>query len=52
MADGGVPDDVHAPAAACSDGAEPARVPALVRTIDPWNRVALATAGVAGSDER
>ncbi|MFF8190382.1 carboxymuconolactone decarboxylase family protein [Streptomyces bobili] len=52
VADGGVPDDVYAEAAARFDDAELAQVLALICTINTWNRVALATAKVAGTDER
>ncbi|MFJ4696158.1 carboxymuconolactone decarboxylase family protein [Streptomyces sp. NPDC088766] len=52
VADKGVPDDVYAQAAAWFDDAELARVLALICTINTWNRVALATAKAAGTDER
>ncbi|MEV6402331.1 carboxymuconolactone decarboxylase family protein [Streptomyces bobili] len=52
VADGGVPDDVYAEAAARFDDAELAQVLALICTINTWNRVAIATAKVAGTDER
>ncbi|MFE7648714.1 carboxymuconolactone decarboxylase family protein [Streptomyces phaeoluteigriseus] len=52
VADGGVPDDVYAEAAARFDERELAQVLALICTINTWNRVALATARVAGTDER
>ncbi|GGW28590.1 MULTISPECIES: carboxymuconolactone decarboxylase family protein [Streptomyces] len=52
VADGGVPDDVYAEAAARFDEAELAQVLALICTINTWNRVAIATAKVAGTDER
>ncbi len=52
VADGGVPDDVYAQAAAHFDDEELAHVLALIMTINTWNRVALATAKVAGTDER
>ncbi|MFJ1810940.1 MULTISPECIES: carboxymuconolactone decarboxylase family protein [unclassified Streptomyces] len=52
VADGGVPDDVYAEAAAHLDERELAQVLALICTINTWNRVALATAKVAGTDER
>ncbi|MEU8649205.1 carboxymuconolactone decarboxylase family protein [Streptomyces sp. NPDC048737] len=52
VAEGGVPDDVYAQAAACFDDTELAQVLALICTINTWNRVALATAKVAGTDER
>ena len=52
VADGGVPDEVYAEAAARFDDTELAQVLALICTINTWNRVALATAKVAGTDER
>ncbi|WP_426569714.1 carboxymuconolactone decarboxylase family protein [Streptomyces canus] len=52
VAERGVPDDVYAEAAARFDDAELAQVLALICTINTWNRVALATAKVAGTDER
>ncbi|MFD5272004.1 carboxymuconolactone decarboxylase family protein [Streptomyces sp. NPDC058335] len=52
VADGGVPDDVYAEAAARFDDRELAQVLALICAINTWNRVALATAKVAGTDER
>jgi AhpD family alkylhydroperoxidase len=52
VADAGVPDDVYARAAAHFDDQELARVLSLILTINTWNRVALATAKVAGTDER
>ncbi|MEU7419443.1 carboxymuconolactone decarboxylase family protein [Streptomyces antibioticus] len=52
VADGGVPDDVYAEAAAHFDEPELAQVIALICAINTWNRVALATAKVAGTDER
>ncbi|MDO0915776.1 carboxymuconolactone decarboxylase family protein [Streptomyces sp. DT2A-34] len=52
VADGGVPDEVYAQAAAHFDEAELAHVLALILTINTWNRVALATGKVAGTDER
>jgi AhpD family alkylhydroperoxidase len=52
VAEKGVPDDVYAEAAARFDDAELAHVLALICTINTWNRVALATAKVAGTDER
>jgi alkylhydroperoxidase family enzyme len=52
VADAGVPDDVYAEAAAHFDDQELAHVLALILTINTWNRVALATAKVAGTDER
>ncbi|MGX9885924.1 carboxymuconolactone decarboxylase family protein [Streptomyces sp. NPDC002276] len=52
VADGGVPDDVYAQAAAHFDEQELAHVLSLILTINTWNRVALATAKVAGTDQR
>ncbi|MGI5453907.1 carboxymuconolactone decarboxylase family protein [Streptomyces sp. CA-249302] len=52
VADGGVPDEVYAQAAAEFDEQELAHVLALILTINTWNRVALSTAKVAGTDER
>ncbi|MFC0055763.1 carboxymuconolactone decarboxylase family protein [Streptomyces actinomycinicus] len=52
VADGGVPDAVYAEAAAQFDEQELAHVLALILTINTWNRVALATGKVAGTDER
>ncbi|WP_406011478.1 carboxymuconolactone decarboxylase family protein [Streptomyces sp. NBC_00637] len=52
VADGGVPDDVYAEAAARFDERELAQVLALICAINTWNRVALATAKVAGTDQR
>lgn len=52
VADGGVPDDVYAEAAARFDDKELAQVLALIFAINTWNRVALATAKRAGTDER
>ncbi|MFD3505575.1 carboxymuconolactone decarboxylase family protein [Streptomyces sp. NPDC058678] len=52
VADDGVPDDVYARAAAHFGEDELAHVLALVLTINTWNRVALSTGKVAGTDER
>ncbi|WP_037683377.1 carboxymuconolactone decarboxylase family protein [Streptomyces cellulosae] len=52
VADAGVPDDVYAHAATLFDEEELAHVLALIFTINTWNRVALSTAKVAGTDER
>ncbi|MEU0894063.1 carboxymuconolactone decarboxylase family protein [Streptomyces massasporeus] len=52
IADAGVPDDVYARAAAQFDEPELAQVLALICTINTWNRVALSTGKVAGTDER
>ncbi|MEU0176770.1 carboxymuconolactone decarboxylase family protein [Streptomyces massasporeus] len=52
IADAGVSDDVYARAAAQFDERELAQVLALICTINTWNRVALSTGKVAGTDER
>jgi len=52
IAAGGVPDDVYARAARHFDEATLARLLALVFTINVWNRVAIATGKIAGTDER
>ncbi|WP_189983660.1 carboxymuconolactone decarboxylase family protein [Streptomyces capoamus] len=52
VADGGVPDAVYAEAAAHFDDRELAHVLSLILTINTWNRVALATGKIAGTDER
>jgi AhpD family alkylhydroperoxidase len=52
VADNGVPDEAYAGAAAHFDEEELAHVLAVILTINTWNRVALATAKVAGTDER
>ncbi|WP_063781201.1 carboxymuconolactone decarboxylase family protein [Streptomyces maremycinicus] len=52
VADDGVPDGVYAEAAARFDEQELAQVLALICAINTWNRVALATGKVAGTDER
>ncbi|WP_225822552.1 carboxymuconolactone decarboxylase family protein [Streptomyces naphthomycinicus] len=52
VADGGVSDTVYAEAAAQFDDEELAHVLSLILTINTWNRVALATGKVAGTDER
>ena len=52
IADGGVPDDVYARAARHFDERELAQLLALIFTINTWNRIALATGKVAGTDER
>ncbi|CAM5675829.1 carboxymuconolactone decarboxylase family protein [Streptomyces purpurascens] len=52
VADAGVPDDVYAQAAALFEERELAQVLAVICTINTWNRVALSTAKVAGTDER
>ncbi|MEU1420069.1 carboxymuconolactone decarboxylase family protein [Kitasatospora sp. NPDC005751] len=48
----GLPDDVYARAAAQFTEEELARLLALVLTINTWNRIALSTAKVPGTDER
>ncbi|WP_443080429.1 carboxymuconolactone decarboxylase family protein [Streptomyces sp. SP18BB07] len=52
VADGGVPDAVYAEAATHFDETELAHVLALILTINTWNRIALATAKQAGTDNR
>ncbi|MFD9004321.1 carboxymuconolactone decarboxylase family protein [Streptomyces sp. NPDC059582] len=52
VADAGVPDAVYAQAAAHFDEQELAHLLALILAINTWNRVALSTAKVAGTDER
>lgn len=52
VADAGVPDAVYARAAALFDERELAHLLALILAINTWNRVALSTAKVAGTDER
>jgi AhpD family alkylhydroperoxidase len=52
VADGGVPADVYAEAAVRFDDQELAQVLALIFAINTWNRIALSTAKVAGTDER
>ncbi len=52
VADGGVPDAVYAEAATHFDDTELAHVLALILTINTWNRIALATAEQAGTDNR
>ncbi|MFD0416580.1 carboxymuconolactone decarboxylase family protein [Streptomyces sp. NPDC127108] len=52
VADAGVPDAAYAEAAAHFDEAELAQVIALILAINTWNRIALSTAKVAGTDER
>jgi AhpD family alkylhydroperoxidase len=48
----GVQDEVYAQAAAHFDDAELAHVLAVIFTINTWNRIAISTAKVAGTDER
>ncbi|MGA4840898.1 carboxymuconolactone decarboxylase family protein [Streptomyces sp. G45] len=52
LCDAGVPDAVYAEAAAHFEDAELAQVLSLILAINTWNRIALATAKVAGTDER
>ncbi|HET6355248.1 carboxymuconolactone decarboxylase family protein [Streptomyces sp.] len=52
VADGGVSDAVYAQAAAHFEEQELAHLLALIFTINTWNRIALATGKVAGTDER
>ncbi|MFJ9975787.1 carboxymuconolactone decarboxylase family protein [Streptomyces cyaneofuscatus] len=52
IADAGVPDEVYARAAAHFAEEELAGLLALILTINTWNRIALATAKRAGTDER
>jgi len=52
VADAGVPDAVYDRAAAHFDEEELARLLALILAINTWNRIALATAKRAGTDER
>ncbi|NEB01513.1 carboxymuconolactone decarboxylase family protein [Streptomyces sp. SID13726] len=52
MSSAGVPDEVYAEAAAQFDEGELAHVLSLILTINTWNRVALSTGKVAGTDER
>jgi len=52
VADRGVPDDVYARAAAQFEEQELAQVLALIFAINTWNRIALSTGKVAGTDER
>ncbi|TDD51463.1 carboxymuconolactone decarboxylase family protein [Saccharopolyspora elongata] len=49
---GGVPTDVYARAAEHFAEPELARLLALIFTINTWNRIALSTAKVPGTDER
>ncbi|RKT85441.1 alkylhydroperoxidase AhpD family core domain-containing protein [Saccharopolyspora antimicrobica] len=48
----GVPDEVYARAAEHFDESELAGLLALILSINTWNRIALATAKIAGTDER
>jgi AhpD family alkylhydroperoxidase len=49
---GGVPDDVYAEALAQFGEEELAQLLALIFTINTWNRIAITTAKVPGTDER
>ncbi|WP_370967634.1 carboxymuconolactone decarboxylase family protein [Amycolatopsis sp. cg9] len=49
---GGVPDDVYARAAGQFGEEELAQLLALIFTINTWNRIAITTAKVPGTDER
>lgn len=48
----GVPDEVYARAAEHFDESELASLLALILSINTWNRIAIATAKIAGTDER
>ena len=50
--DGGVPDDVYARALEEFGEEELAQLLALIFTINTWNRIAITTAKVPGTDER
>ncbi|WP_329129851.1 carboxymuconolactone decarboxylase family protein [Streptomyces caniferus] len=52
VAQGGVPDEVYERAARHFEEAELARLLALICTINTWNRIALSTGKVPGTDER
>ncbi|RSD13898.1 carboxymuconolactone decarboxylase family protein [Amycolatopsis eburnea] len=52
LVQGGVPDDVYARAAAQFGEEELAQLLALIFTINTWNRIAITTAKVPGTDER
>ena len=52
VSEGGVPDDVYARAAEQFGEEELAQLLALIFTINTWNRIAIATAKVPGTDER
>ena len=52
VSEAGVPNEVYAEAAARFDEEEPVHVLALILAINTWNRVALPTGKVAGTDER
>ncbi|MEU6350491.1 carboxymuconolactone decarboxylase family protein [Streptomyces sp. NPDC047072] len=52
IADGGVPDELYAEATTQFTEEELAHVLSVILTINTWNRVALATGKLAGTDER
>lgn len=52
LAEGGVPQAVHDRAAEHFEQAELAQLVAVILTINTWNRIALTSAKVAGTDER
>ncbi|NBH09123.1 carboxymuconolactone decarboxylase family protein [Amycolatopsis sp. SID8362] len=52
LVQGGVPDDVYERAAAQFGEEELAQLLALIFTINTWNRIAITTAKVPGTDER
>lgn len=52
IATGGVPDDVYARAARHFDEEELGQLLALIFTINTWNRIAITTGKVPGTDER
>lgn len=52
VSDGGVPQEVYERAAHLFEEGELARLLALIFTINTWNRIAVATAKVAGTDQR
>jgi AhpD family alkylhydroperoxidase len=52
IGDGGVSDDLHARVQEQFDPAEAGQLLAAIAMINVWNRVALATGRVAGTDER
>ncbi|MGW0628827.1 carboxymuconolactone decarboxylase family protein [Streptomyces sp. NPDC002758] len=52
VADAGVPDAVYTEAASHFDDQELAQVMSLIFTINTWNRLALSTGKVAGTDDR
>lgn len=52
IAHDGVPDDVYARAAAHFDEAELAQLLGLILTINTWNRIALTSRKVPGTDQR